>query len=512
MSQEGLCCCEYARTSDGETRHLLQCLCECEDFDKLADECFSAVCCCCCDGDDDDDEVKKRTAALTPEERAEACAAAKTAKKLERLRTIRGLLATLDDRARVPWPWGGARRVNGGACAALVALNTLRLLVWLVPDPRPSYRSASSSAGSGGAEDSTARLGGGPWSLPWRLGVLALGGGGLVGAHLLCLRLPWRTDFFAVWVAASVWGIYCEARVAVLPELGIAERAFAYTLLALATSGFALAVLWRPPGDCGGGGAGRSDDDTEKALVGSSAEAVGQVRGVAPPLESEAYLRSYACRVCGGAPILRRDHHCVWINQCVGAHNQRPFLLFVGAFSALVLHYAWSALRVHAAAHSSYLPGPSHAGRDAAGASGSGVGVWEAVAHAVALARAWALPMPLVSAVYAAAAGCFTTALMAGQLLNISQGLTTHEQVRRERRHKSGGNGGSSVSVSGVAWRMPEADVVKRGGGLDSEFVAGAVTAPPPPPPSALPLRAENWLEWWRVTGAAQRRARWRWQ
>ena len=41
---EGLCCCEYARASDGATRHLLQFLCECDAFDQLADEMLDSCC------------------------------------------------------------------------------------------------------------------------------------------------------------------------------------------------------------------------------------------------------------------------------------------------------------------------------------------------------------------------------------------------------------------------------------------------------------------------------------
>ena len=38
--------------------------------------------------------------------------------------------------------------------------------------------------------------------------------------------------------------------------------------------------------------------------------------------------RSKHCRFCG-IDIARFDHHCVWINQCVGLGNIKPFLLFL---------------------------------------------------------------------------------------------------------------------------------------------------------------------------------------
>eukprot|EP00388_Colpodella_angusta_P001575 GDKJ01004953.1.p1 GENE.GDKJ01004953.1~~GDKJ01004953.1.p1 ORF type:complete len:1056 (+),score=286.85 GDKJ01004953.1:36-3203(+) len=39
-------------------------------------------------------------------------------------------------------------------------------------------------------------------------------------------------------------------------------------------------------------------------------------------------LRSKHCRVCGCC-VRTMDHHCVWINNCVGKHNHRSFMLFV---------------------------------------------------------------------------------------------------------------------------------------------------------------------------------------
>lgn len=46
--------------------------------------------------------------------------------------------------------------------------------------------------------------------------------------------------------------------------------------------------------------------------------------------------RAHHCRICQRC-IRRMDHHCPWINNCVGERNQKyfiQFLIYVGALSA----------------------------------------------------------------------------------------------------------------------------------------------------------------------------------
>ncbi|XP_072544995.1 palmitoyltransferase ZDHHC23-B [Salminus brasiliensis] len=47
--------------------------------------------------------------------------------------------------------------------------------------------------------------------------------------------------------------------------------------------------------------------------------------------------RAGHCRICG-ACVLRLDHHCVWINSCVGQANHRSFLLMLLLFLSTSLY------------------------------------------------------------------------------------------------------------------------------------------------------------------------------
>lgn len=55
--------------------------------------------------------------------------------------------------------------------------------------------------------------------------------------------------------------------------------------------------------------------------------------------------RSKHCPICKTC-IERQDHHCIWINNCVGLHNYHHFIALLVSIACLLGYGAWTGLRI----------------------------------------------------------------------------------------------------------------------------------------------------------------------
>ncbi|XP_063062339.1 palmitoyltransferase ZDHHC23-B [Engraulis encrasicolus] len=125
-------------------------------------------------------------------------------------------------------------------------------------------------------------------------------------------------------------------------------------------------------------------------------------------------LRAGHCRICG-ACIQRLDHHCVWINSCVGRANHRSFLLtlllfLVTSLYGIVLVLRTLCPRQHVMLALLYCPG-----------------VYSQYSSALCFTCAW----------YSTIVTCGLCHLLLLQLINVSVNVTERE-ARIALRERSG--------------------------------------------------------------------------
>ncbi|KAM3721571.1 Palmitoyltransferase ZDHHC3 [Dirofilaria immitis] len=82
-----------------------------------------------------------------------------------------------------------------------------------------------------------------------------------------------------------------------------------------------------------------NNTDSDIELIGEKNKFVGKDWTVCTRCESYRPPRAHHCRICRRC-IRKMDHHCPWVNNCIGEYNQKyflQFLLYVGLSSAYAL-------------------------------------------------------------------------------------------------------------------------------------------------------------------------------
>ncbi|MEE6473379.1 hypothetical protein FKM82_009987 [Ascaphus truei] len=276
--EEALCCCEFI-DQRGEKSHLAACLCDCEDLDETCDRWINC-------------------------------------KSLQPAVLVRAI-ETVSDRCRVPWI-RGAKKVDVSIIPPLVllpvflhiaALNVLLAVVILT-------------------------------SLP----VL------VIWYYHLTHRRKGKTLLFLSLALFSLGYTYYVFVQEVLPRGHVGWGHFTAITCGLVLTLLFMAMAKRDPGylarstgniplETEGGCESANGAWTERA--GGSHKDFVRVQGEGDSCSIEENWcnicqlvrppRSGHCRICGSC-VRRMDHHCVWINSCIGAWNHRSFILLLVFF------------------------------------------------------------------------------------------------------------------------------------------------------------------------------------
>lgn len=107
--------------------------------------------------------------------------------------------------------------------------------------------------------------------------------------------------------------------------------------------------------------------------------------------------RSKHCSLCRRC-VAKMDHHCVWINNCVGHNNTRHFLAFLFATTYTLLYGAWQTANII----TRYMMQQFHPGTDVAAIP------WMVY---LKLWSSWMLELTYIGAVFLLASLCSTLSI-----------------------------------------------------------------------------------------------------
>lgn len=285
--EETLCCCEYVNRH-GERSHVAACCCDCEDLDDACDR------------------LLKR--------------------EPQKPDSLSQVAAVVTDRIRIPWLWGGARKVDLSIIPPLILLPVLLHLA----------------------------------AFHFLLGLVVLIAlpGLVLWYYYVTHRKKGRTLFFLSLALFSLAYTYYLFITEVLPRGDVGPVQLAAVTVGVILTLVALVHTKREPGIVRPNqeavhstmtfsspaadrnhvlNGGRKDATmTVSNRAGLSEQAGVQLkessqRNWCPVCMVVRPPRAGHCRICGVC-VLRLDHHCVWINNCVGQANHRTFLLTLVLF------------------------------------------------------------------------------------------------------------------------------------------------------------------------------------
>ncbi|XP_030625466.1 palmitoyltransferase ZDHHC23-B [Chanos chanos] len=285
-----LCCCEYVDRHGGRS-HMAACCCDCEDLDEACDRWMK--------------------------------------REPQKPDSVSRVLTVISDRLRVPW-LSGARRVDLSLIPPLLLLPALLHLA----------------------------------ALHFLLGIVVLTAlpGMVLWYYYFTHRKKGRTLFFLSLALFSLFYMYYLFLTEVVPrgdvdhlQLAAVTTGVALTLIALVRTKRGPGYVTARPADVHStvtyhaplpdkdpshlnGGArhqvllgNRAGPVELGAEPGSVERRDGGKRNWCPFCKLVKPPRAGHCRICGSC-VLRLDHHCVWINSCVGQANHRSFLLTLFLF------------------------------------------------------------------------------------------------------------------------------------------------------------------------------------
>ncbi|XP_060920824.1 palmitoyltransferase ZDHHC23-B [Labrus mixtus] len=286
LEEERLCCCEYVNRH-GDRSHVAACFCDCEDLDDACDRFLK--------------------------------------REPQKSESMSQVAEVVTDRLRVPWLWGGARKVDLSIIPPLVLLPVLLRLA----------------------------------ALHYLLGMVVMTAlpGLVLWYYYFTHRKKGRTLFFLSLALFSLSYMYYLFITEVFPngdlglvQLTVVTAGVLLTLVALIHTKRDPGILrpnqeavhstvtyYTPLADRDPAVNGGRQEVTMVSNRAGLTEQVGDelkennkrnwcaVCGVVQP------PRAGHCRICGVC-VQRLDHHCVWINSCVGQANHRSFLLTLVLF------------------------------------------------------------------------------------------------------------------------------------------------------------------------------------